>query len=266
MLDSLRLYPKFLGIAIRSRMQYRSDFLLGIIGVFILNFVNLALIWVLIARFQALAGWNFWEIVLLYATWLMSHSIYAVFFWHLSLLEEDILHGRFDQFLVRPCSPLIQFLGREVNYMGVGDVIFASTAFGLAYSNLSLDWSLGKWLFWLVALLAGLIIESCISWIFGAIAFWTGRSRAIFSVSLRFSILTQQYPIDIFGQWYRVFVTGFLPIAFINYYPLTILLDKPNALATPILGYLSPAVAAVVFMVAWFVWQRGLAGYTSSGN
>jgi ABC-2 type transport system permease protein len=150
--------------------------------------------------------------------------------------------------------------------MGVGDVIFASTAFGLAYSNLGLDWSLGKWLFWLVALLAGLIIESCIAWIFGSIAFWTGRSRAIFSVSLRFSILTQQYPIDIFGQWYRLFVTGFLPIAFINYYPLTILLDKQNALAAPILGYLSPVVAAVVFLIAWFVWQRGLAGYTSSGS
>lgn len=266
MLDSLRLYPKFISIAIRSRMQYRSDFLVGILSVFVLNFVNLALIWVLIARFQSLAGWHYWEIVMLYAMWLLSHSVYAVFFWHLSLLEEDILHGRFDQYLVRPCSPLVQFLGREVNYMGVGDIIFASTAFSLAYGNLDLHWSLSQWSFFLVALGAGLVIETAIAWIYGSIAFWTGRSRAIFGVSLRFSILTQQYPIDIFGQWYHVFVTGLLPLAFINYYPLTILLGKPNALNVPSLGYLSPVVAAVLLMISWLIWQRGLAGYTSSGN
>ncbi len=266
MLDSLRLYPKLLGIAIRSRMQYRSDFLVGIVSVFILNFVNLALIWVIIARFQSLAGWDYWEIVLLYAMWLLSHSLYATFFWHVVLLEEDILHGRFDQFLVRPCSPFIQFLGREFNYMGVADVIFATTAFTLAYNNLGLHWTLAKWAFFGVALLAGLVIETCIAWIIGCISFWTGRSRAIFSVSLRFSMLTQQYPIDIFGQWYRVFVTGFLPLAFMNYFPLTILLGKPNALNLPILGFLSPLVALILLGLSGWVWKRGLAGYTSSGN
>ena len=266
MVDSLRLYPKLLGIAIRSRMQYRSDFLIGILGVLILNFVNLALIWVLIARFQALAGWLFWEIVMLYAMWLLSHSVYAVFFWHLVWLEEDIVHGRFDQYLVRPCSPLVQFLGSEVNYMGVADVIFAGTAFALAYSNLGLRWALPQWGFFAVAVLAGLVIETSIAWMIGAIAFWTGRSRAVFHVSLRFSMLSQQYPIDIFGQWYRLFVTGFLPIAFMNYYPLTILLAKQNALAVPHLGFFSPLVAIVLLLLGLFVWQRGLAGYTSSGS
>lgn len=266
MLESLRLYPKFIAIAIRSRMQYRSDFLAGVFGVIILNLVNLSLISILIGRFQALAGWRFWDIVMLYAMWLLSHSVYAVFFWHLVLLDEDILHGRFDQYLVRPCSPLIQFLGREINYMGVADIIFATAAFSLAYSNLDLSWSLSQWAFFAIALLAGLVIEISISWIIGAVSFWTGRSRALFSISIRFSVLSQQYPIDIFGYWYRVFVTGFLPIAFMNYYPLTILLGKQNALDAPLLGFLSPLVAIVLFSLGMLVWKRGLAGYTSSGN
>jgi ABC-2 type transport system permease protein len=220
----------------------------------------------LISRFQALAGWNYWEIVMLYATWLLSHSVYAVFFWHLAFLEEDILHGRFDQFLVRPCSPLIQFLAREVNYMGFADIIFATTAFILAYSNLDLHWSPAKWGFFALALASSLVIETTIAWIIGSIAFWTGRSRALFFVALRFSVLSQQYPLDIFGQWYRVFVTGFLPVAFMNYYPLTVLLGKQNALDTPLLGFLSPAVALVLLLITLFVWKKGLAAYTSSGN
>ncbi len=262
----LRLYFKFIGIAIRARMQYRSDFLVGIIGVLVLNAVNLSLIWVMINRFRSLAGWNFWEIVMLYATFLLGHSVYAVFFWHLSTLEEDILHGRFDQFLIRPCSPLVQFLGREVNYMGVGDIFFASVAFGLAYSNLDLHWTPGAWAFFAVILFAGLLIETCIVWIISTIAFWAGRTRALFWFYAQFQMLGQQYPIDVFGSWFRIFVTGFLPVAFMNYYPLTILLDKPNALNLPWLGYLSPLVAVILLLLGAHIWRRGLSGYTSSGN
>lgn len=264
--QELRLYFKFIGIAIRSRMQYRADFLFGVVGVLVLNFVNLSLIWIMVARFRSLAGWQYWEIVMLYGTFLLSHSVYAVFFWHLSRLEDDILHGRFDQYLVRPCSPLMQFLGREVNYMGVADIIFAASAFILAYHNLGLDWSAGQWAFFSLAILSGTVIETCIVWIIGALAFWTGRSRAIFSVYMRFQVLGQQYPIDIFGTWFRVFLTGFIPIAFMNYYPLTILLDKPNALGIFGIGFLSPIVAGILLVLGIIIWRRGLAGYTSSGN
>lgn len=129
------MYLKFVGIAVRGRMQYRSDFLVGVIGVIVLNWVNLTLIWVLVDRFRTLQGWAFWEIVMLYGMWMLSHCVYSMFFWHITTIEDDILSGRFDQYLVRPCSPLLQFLGREVNYMGVADVAFGVAVFGLAYHN-----------------------------------------------------------------------------------------------------------------------------------
>jgi ABC-2 type transport system permease protein len=83
---------------------------------------------------------------------------------------------------------------------------------------------------------------------------------------MRFQLMIQQYPIDVFGQWFRVFVTGFLPVAFINYYPLTLLLDKSNALHIPLLGWISPLVAILMFSLGTFAWRRGLLGYSSSGS
>jgi len=150
--------------------------------------------------------------------------------------------------------------------MGVGDIIFASTVFGLAYTNLGLDWGVQKWAFFVLIVFSGLVIESSISWIFGSLAFWFGRSRAIHGVALRFQMMIQNYPIDVFGQWFRIFVTGFLPVAFINYYPLTRLLDKSNALNIPLLGWLSPLVAIAIISLGWFTWRRGLRGYSSSGS
>jgi ABC-2 type transport system permease protein len=181
-------------------------------------------------------------------------------------LEQDILSGRFDQYLIRPCSPLLQFVGREINYMGIGDVIFATTALSIAYNNLGLQWSAGQWLFFAAAVLAGLVIETAIIWIIGALSFWTGRTQALRSITLRFNQLTQNYPLDIFGQWFRLFMTGFLPVAFMNYFPLTILLGKPNAVGAAWLGFLSPLVAVVLLALGSLVWRRGLADYTSSGS
>ena len=266
LLENLRLYGAFIAIAVRARMQYRSDFIFGILSVFVLNGVNLSLIWVMLARFQNLAGWGFWEVVMLYATFLLSHSFFAVFFWHIYNLEDMIIQGRFDQYLIRPCSPMLQFLGSEVNYMGAGDIIFASTAFALAYRELGLAWGLDKWAFFVVIILAGLIIETCLTWILGALSFWYGRTRAVSRIASNFQYLVQQYPLDMFGIWFRVFVTGFLPFAFMNYYPLTILLDKENVLNAPILGWISPLVAILLLLASLQVWKRGIRGYSSSGS
>jgi ABC-2 type transport system permease protein len=58
-MDELRLYPKPIAIAIRALMQYRGDFLTGILDVFVLTGVNIALIGILLSRFRSLQGWTF---------------------------------------------------------------------------------------------------------------------------------------------------------------------------------------------------------------
>jgi ABC-2 type transport system permease protein len=264
--ETLRLYFKFVGIGVRSRMEYRSDFIVGSLSVIALNVVNLSIIWVLVSGFRVLAGWSFWEIVMLYGTFLLGHSIYAVLFWHLSNLEDDIVHGRFDQYLVRPCSPLLQFLGREVNYMGAADLVLAVAVLSLAYRNLALSWSPARWLFFAAAVLSGTAIETAIMWLIGSLAFWTGRSRSLTFIYWQFQMLNQNYPMDVFGTGFRIFVTGFLPVSFMNYHPLTRLLDKPDALGIAALGFISPLVAALLLSLGALVWRRGLAAYTSSGN
>jgi ABC-2 type transport system permease protein len=264
--ESLRLYIKFVGVAIRSRMQYRSDFLTGILGVFMMSAVNLSLISILVGRFKTLQGWGLWEIAMLYGMWLFSHCIHSMFFYHISAVEEEILHGRLDQYLVRPCSPLVQFLGREVNYVGFADLIFGGAAFSLAYSRLGLHWTAGQWGFFVLAILCGTLIENCIVWIISSLSFWTGRSRALLGVIQQVNFLTPQYPMEIFGYGFRVFITAFVPFAFMNYYPLTVLLGKPNALGVSWIAFLSPVVAVVLLILGSIVWRRGLRAYTSSGN
>lgn len=265
-MDALRIYAKFVAIAIRARMQYRSDFLTGMLGVVILSGVNIALVGILLSRFKSLQGWTFWDIVMLYGMWLICHCINSMFFFHISSLEEEIVQGKLDQYLVRPLSPLLQFLGREFNYVGVADLIFGVTAFVVAYTRLGLRWTALEWGYALAAIVCGSVIETCIVLIVSSASFWTGRSRALLGVILQVSHLTPQYPMEIFGYGVRVFITAFVPFAFMNYYPLTVLLRKPNALGVWWVPFLAPLVAAVLAGLSAVLWRRGLRAYTSSGN
>ena len=266
-MEALRLYLRLVGLSMQARLQYRADFIMGILNVIALNAVNLGLIGIIVYRFVDLNGWVVWELFFLYCLWLLGHSLYSLFFWHFWEMEEYLTQGTFDQFLLRPASPFIQFLGREVQYIGFADMSVAIAGLVLSYVNLGLHWSAVQWLFFPVIVISGTIIETALTLMTACIAFWTGRSSMATELVMEFNVLVQHYPIDIFGLWFRVVVTGIIPVAFMNYYPALMLLgkldpDSPSAW----LGYVSPIVALILTLIASGVWHLALQRYSSSGG
>jgi ABC-2 type transport system permease protein len=267
-MHSLRVYGVMIRASILSRLQYRADFLMGILGVFVLNGATLGTTWVLLQRFQTLNGWTFWEIVFLYNLWLLGHSFRAIFFRQVNFLDDYIVQGTFDSFLTRPASPLIQFLGREVHYLGVGDFLLSSIMLTLAYHNLNLEWTWTKWAWFALIVPASTAVEVTLILILSTIAFKTSRSRAIVSAATQFSFnLVQQYPLDMFGRGVKAIVTFILPFAFMNYYPSLLLLDKwDKAGSYPFLAYASPFVAVLLAVLSFVVWKWGIRQYQSTGS
>src|SRR3972149_6264772 len=186
-MEALRLYLKLIRISMQARMQYRADFITGMIGVIVLNVVNLGLIGILVSRFTHLNGWTIWEMVFFYCLWI---------------------------------------LGREFQFLGVADLFFGVSGASLAYTALGLRWDWVKWMFFGLAIVSGTLIETTLALMIACIAFWTGRSRRVHSLVVQLNVMVQHYPVDIFGYTFRVIVTGLIPVAFMNYYPALMLLDK----------------------------------------
>jgi len=265
-MDGLRLYIRLVGISMQARLQYRADFIMGAFSVIMLNVINLALIGIIVYRFVALNGWNIWQLFFLYCLWLLGHSLYSLFFWHFWDLEEDLIRGTFDQFLLRPASVFIQYIGREVQYIGFADMFVAITGIVLAYINLDLHWSPLLWSFLPLMVISGTLIEMTLNLMMACISFWTGRSSIALDMIMEFNMLVQHYPIDIFSTWFRVVVTGFLPVAFMNYYPALILLGKVDKTSVPWIGFLSPIVALLLVGLTSIVWHFAMRRYSSSGG
>jgi ABC-2 type transport system permease protein len=265
-MEALRLYVRLVGISMQARLQYRADFIMGAFSVIMLNVINLALIGIIVYRFVALNGWNIWELFFLYCLWLLGHSLYSLFFWHFWDLEEDLVRGTFDQFLLRPASVFIQYIGREVQYIGFADMFVAVTGIVLAYINLDLHWGPLLWLFIPVVVVSGTVIEMTLNLMMACISFWTGRSGIALDMVMEFNMLVQHYPIDIFSSWFRVVVTGLVPVAFMNYYPALILLGKVDKVSVPWIGFLSPVVAAILVGLTSIVWHFAMRRYSSAGG
>jgi ABC-2 type transport system permease protein len=266
-MNGVQLYFRLIQISMLSRMQYRANFIVGILGLLFWNVVNLGLIGVLVTQFASLKDWTLWEVVFLYSLWILGYSVYGLFFSHTEALENYLIEGSFDQFLLRPASPLIQLLGRVFQHNEIANVLIGLTGISLAYTRLDLHWDGWEWGFFLAAAVSGGIIALAINLLIACTGFWTGRSRGTTIIVHQFYYLVQQYPIDIFGTGFRIFVTGLLPVAFMNYYPALVLLDKVNY-ASPgwVLSYMSPLVALLLVGVVSVVWRLGLNHYSSSGS
>ncbi|MBX6394143.1 MAG: ABC-2 family transporter protein [Alicyclobacillaceae bacterium] len=246
-------------------MAYRADLWVGIVGVFVLNGATLGTTWVLLQRFDHLGGWGFYEIVFLYNLWLLGHGLRVILFRHVGQLESYIIEGTFDQFLIRPLSPLLQYLSREVHYLGLGDVLVSGTGIALAYHHLGMHWSAGTWLWFFVVVLSACVVELSLILLLASTAFWTGRSTPLVNTATQFSFgVVQQYPIHIFGRPLQAVVTVLLPFAFMNYYPSLYFLGKAQGYG--VLPYVSPGVAAVLLVLAGWVWHKGLEQYKSTGS
>jgi ABC-2 type transport system permease protein len=266
-MEALRLYFKLIGISFRSRMQFRTDFLVGLLSVFVLNVFSLATIGVVLSQFQSLAGWTIWEIVFLYSLWVLGHSLFSLLFWHMEDLEFYLVQGTFDMFLVRPISPFLQFLGREINYVGFADMLVGVVGMSIAINELNMQWSLSKGLYLMVIVLSGTLIEFAITLTLACIAFWTGRSASSINTVMQVSFVIQRYPVDMYENWFRVFVTAVVPVAFMNYYPARLLLGKLES-GDPWawLSYASPVVALILVSIAAAIWRKALRQYSSTGS
>ena len=188
-----------------------------------------------------------------------------MFFWHLSDLEEMIVGGTLDAYLIRPVSPFLQFIGKDISYTGVGDFLVGVLGFILAAAQIGIHWNMGQWAYFLICVLSGALIQVAINLIGASLCFWTTRSNAAMNIAERFTVLMQQYPVNIFGKYFQIFVTCFLPVAFINYYPSVVLLGKAAG-GIKMWQYFAPFVAIVMLAIAAVVWTKGIKRYTGTGN
>lgn len=99
-------------------MEYKVDFLIGILSVFIQQFASIFFIKVVFDHIETLKGWNFYQILLIYGIAFAGRAIHHIFFDNLWTIGwQYIRTGNFEDLFV---CPLLNFSEK----MAVNKIIF----------------------------------------------------------------------------------------------------------------------------------------------
>jgi len=259
------MYLYMVDASIRAQLQYRYAFVMNILG-WAMTYAGTAVtMWVLLFSFGALDGWVFWELIFLFALAVLSWGVCMIFFFHFRSLDQYIVNGTFDRFLVRPVHPFFHFMAMKFDVGALGQFLFSIAAVGLAYSNLNLHWT-WQWAVFLGAVIGGSLIQGGLLVAISAVAFWTTRSERLYWVIMWPLKNLMNYPLSIYPRLVQLLVVFILPFAFVNYLPALILLEKTGRIFAPFWGALSPLVGGIFFWLCFRFWLLGLDRYKSTGS
>ena len=259
----VRLSGRFLNQYIKPLIEYRADFVLGLIGFILVQFTGVVFVKLIFNNIPSLQGWSFYEILFIYGFAQIPRGIDHVFTDNLWMLSGRIIvQGQFDRYLLRPLNPLFQLIAERFQPDGFGEIIIGFILVVISSIQLSLNYTPFKILMFIIAVLCAIVIYTAIKLAVASIAFWIKFAQSYLYMTYQLSDFAK-YPMGIYPKAIRGVLTFIIPFAFTGYYPGAYLLGKGSIIT----GVLLTAVVAVVSItVAYCIWLKGMSLYESSGS
>jgi len=267
-MNPLRLYGRYVGISLRSQMQYRASFVMLAAGHFVVTGIEIFGIWALFDRFKHLRGWTLPEVAMLYGMINVAFALAEGFGRGFDTFSGLVRTGRFDQMLLRPRSTILQVAGAEVQLMRIGRLAQGLIVLLVATAALDVTWTV-----WRVGLLVGAIVGGMCLFIglFVLIAtacFWTTQTLELMNALTYGGTETGQYPLPIYRAWFRKFFTFVVPLAAVTYFPATAILGRSDSLTGSPMWFrcAAPLIGVAFLLVSLQAWRFGIRHYRSTGS
>jgi ABC-2 type transport system permease protein len=266
---ALGMYFRLLSVQLRSQMQFRASFWVDLLTTAMLNFSYFAAVYLILERFENIAGWSLAELAFLYGMIETSFATMDMFF---SGFDPDsftnyIRNGQLDQLFLRPVNIVAQVFGSKFLLRRFGRIAQGLAVLIFAFSQLDIHWTALKLAYLPLVWLSQFFAMGAL-FIFGAtLTIWTVQPIEAVNVLTYGGVEVMSYPTSIYTGWMRGLYTYVIPFIFLNYYPALFFLDKADPLGMPVFApFLAPLVAAGMLWLALRFFQFGLDRYQGTGS
>ena len=267
LVDSVRLYFRLVGISIRSQMQYRASFILNTIGSLLITFAEFATILVLFARFGSLRGWRLGEVALFYGLINISYAIADAIGRGFDKFSLQVISGEFDRTLLRPRATELQVLAHDLPLRRAGRLLQGLAITVWAAVNAGIAWNLAKGALVALSVLGGVAIFTGLVVLQATMCFWSTQSLEVMNSFTSGGVETLQWPLPIFNRWFARLFIFVIPLACVSYFPMLVVLDKPDAFSFPTWFHVVSPLAGFIFLgMCLLVWKVGVRHYRSTGS
>jgi ABC-2 type transport system permease protein len=261
MLHYLRLWRRFVAMALVREAEYRVNFAVSVLVGAISLAVAVLTYGILYGYTEDIAGWSRAEVLMVLGCFRVVESLIELLVArNMWTIGDSIRQGDMDYVLMRPVSS--QFLAslRVVNppqavntLIGLGLVVYAGSMAGV-------EWEVSRVAAAVVFGLCGLVLLYSV-WCFAVtFAFWF-QSGPLESV-LFWMIDTGRYPVTFFPRWIRLFLTFVFPVAFASTFPAQALGGEID----PRLLVGGVAMAGLALLGTNRFWNYGVRRYSSASS
>ena len=258
----MKLYLKYLGMLLKSQLQYRASFIMMTLGHFLIAFTAFLGVQFLLDRFSSVGGFSLAEILLCFSVVLMAFSLSECFARGFDVFPRLIRSGQLDRVLVRPRSVIFQVLTSNADFSRLGRVLQAVLMLAYGIGAGAVEWTGLKILCLVLMLLGGVAVFTALFVLYAGISFFTLEGLEFMNIFTDGSREFGKYPLSIYGEGVLKFCTYVIPIALFQYWPLLYLVGRSERVALiflPLLGFL--------FLLPCYGFFRfGLRKYQSSGS
>ncbi len=255
----LRLFAAGFSLSVRRTIAFRANLVFQLA----LTALNIASSFVVLGavytQTQTLAGWSLSEAIVLLGTFQVVSGIFTTWIEpNLGWFTGQVRDGKLDNILVQPVPSLFQVSLGRCEPLALSQIAIGLPVVGLGLYEGGILLSVWNVLGWLVLLGVGLIIAWASRVLLACISFWT----LSIELDVLYSALWQfgRYPVEIYRQPLRFFLTYILPFAFLATFPARALTGHTSL---PLLLF-GITIAGIALILVQLTWRSGLRRYTSA--
>lgn len=241
------------------------SFLISMVSMGLYYIVQFSIVAVTVMKFHDIQGWKIQEIAFLYSFILVAQGINTMIFGPLLRFDEIIRKGDWDYLLIRPMRPLVMLLCMQFDPSAIIHLILGLAFFSYAASSIGM--SMDVWNLILVSQvwIGGALVMASIRIIIASVAFYAVSIESLVHFFVYSSKEFILYPINIYKSPIPFVLTFLLPLAFINYYPSHMFMEK-ETLFSDSLKYLTLPVGIFMFSLSMLFFRIGRKAYHSTGT
>lgn len=251
------------GVSLHRLVEYRADFMIGLVGFLLRVGVQVALVHIIFSLVPSVHGWDYEQVLFLLGFAILARGMDKLFTDNLWMVGGFLVRtGDLFRFMIRPVRPLFLVIAERFFWpdalgeilLGLVLVVYAGSRVGLGVP-LAEAAVTGPFL-----VLCGALVFTGVKLVTASLAFWTTTSHPVMHGANQISEFSG-YPLELYGPVLRRALVWVLPFAFTAYFPARYLLfgERDEVLW-------SPVAAAAVLAVGLTLWSTGLRRYEMTGS
>lgn len=214
----------------------------------------------LLGRTKAIAGYSFWEVILLYVTFNFIDNTAQLLFRNVYRFRYEVTSGDFDYALLRPFPALTYALFGGIDPLDLPMFFIFLIGIVLCFSHIG-SLSLFSLFLYVLLTLNGLVIAMAFHIFVLALGILT---TAVDNTIMLYRDITQmgRMPVDIYKDPLRSLITFVIPVGVMMTFPVKVLL---GLLSFPFI-ILALMIGVVFYIASIACWRYAVAKYSSASS